>query len=32
LYIIDNKLGEEHIDSISNEEDEEEANDIKWGK
>jgi len=32
LYTIDNTLREEHVDSISNEEDEEEDNDIKWGK
>jgi len=29
LYTIDNIIREEHVDSISNEEDEEEDNDIK---
>jgi hypothetical protein len=31
LYTRDNTLKEEHVDSISNEEDEKEDNDIKWG-
>jgi hypothetical protein len=32
LYTIDNTLKEKHVDSIFNEEDEEEDNDIKWGE
>jgi hypothetical protein len=32
LYTTDNTPREEHVDSISNKEDEEEDNDIKWGE